>query len=193
MLIPKSIACYLSPLGLVVTGAVMEADWLRRATRRRLGFESLVIVPLQAKRVDDVQAEGRRTLDGVANNFRFGSGFRPVARAKVVAAVEELGVDVVLVAVVNAPTVVFARWATFGNVLGFFLGFFFGNVLGFFMGFFFGKVLDFFLGFFVLTWVTFLFAALISWVDKCDVIWRGGGGRQIEFGHFRFGYNGCIF
>lgn len=181
MLIPKSIACYLSPLGLVVTGAVMEADWLRRATRRRLGFESLVIVPLQAKRVDDVQAEGRRTLDGVANHFRFGAGFRPVARAEVVAAVEELGVDVVLVAVVNAPTVVFACWATFGNVLGFFLGFFFG------------KVLDFFLGFFVLTWVTFLFAALISWVDKCDVIWRGGGGRQIEFGHFRFGYNGCIF
>ena len=147
----------------------MEADRLRRATRRRLGFESLVIVPLQAKRVDDVQAEGRRTLDGVANHFRFGSGFRPVARAEVVAAVEKLGVDVVLVAVVNAPTVVFARWATFGSVLGFFLGYF------------------------VLTWVTFLFAALISWVDKCDVIRRGGGGRQIEFGHFRFGYIGCIF
>ena len=132
LLYAPEILAIILPLTLIVTCSVMEAHRLWWATGRRLGFESLVIVPLEAERVDDVQAEGRGALDGVANHFRFGADFRLVAGAVVVAAVEELGVDVVHVAVVDALTVFFTNRATFGHVLGFLLGFLLGLFLGFF-------------------------------------------------------------
>jgi hypothetical protein len=62
--------------------SVVQTDRLRRTTRGRTRLEGLVTVPLETKWVDDVQPEGRRTLDRVARDFRLETVFRRVARAE---------------------------------------------------------------------------------------------------------------
>jgi hypothetical protein len=65
-----------------MAGSVVQTDRLRRTTRGRTRLEGLVAVPLETKGVDDVQPEGRRTLDRVARDFRLEPLLRRVARAE---------------------------------------------------------------------------------------------------------------
>ena len=81
----------------------MDTNGLGWTTGWRDGIEGVVVVPLEAERIDDVQPEGRGTFDGVADHLGvtavLGSS---VAGAEVFTIVVELGPDVVCLVVEGA-------------------------------------------------------------------------------------------